>query len=329
MEESNRVPETEKVSIITGANSGIGFYTARNLLRKGYRVILACRDQEKCLQAAEKLTNEKDPEIPSNAKAECMSLDLSSLKSVRHFVAEFKKRKLPLHVLICNAGIYCPPFSLTQDGFESQFQVNYLSHFLLTQLLLDKLKASAPARIINVSSRAHARGTTLDFDDLQSKKNYNRFTAYGRSKLMQILSTYALQRKLDGTGVTVNALHPGVVNTGLWHHLPLPLQWVANGMGPLFFKTPEQGAETSTWAATSEDLEGVGGKYFVDCAAVESSAYSYDEQAARQLWEESVRLLHEAGGENAEEEEDEEGEGEGEEEQEQKEDQQHKENVVI
>lgn len=215
----------------------------------------------------------------------------ASVQSVRDFASAFLAKGVQLHVLINNAGVYCPPYGETKDGFENQFGVNYLSHFLLTHLLLDKLKESAPARIINVSSVAHSMAN-LDFDDLQTKEHPgSRFIAYSRSKLAQVMHAFKLQRLLDGTGVTISALHPGVVNTALWRELWGPIKYMVYGVGALFLKSPAQGAATTVWAATEDTLEGVGGKYYADRREATPSRQACDVEAQEKLWRVSLQLV--------------------------------------
>jgi NAD(P)-dependent dehydrogenase (short-subunit alcohol dehydrogenase family) len=193
-----------------------------------------------------------------------------------------------LHVLINNAGVIPQRREVTADGFEMQFAVNHLAYFLLTNLLLPQLEASAPSRILNVSSGAHAHAM-LDFDDLQAERGYQSKQVYSRSKLANILFTYELSRRLQGSGVTVNCLNPGVVATGmLADYMGIPR--TETGSGSTFGAKPEQGAETSIYLASSPDVESVTGKYFEQKQPVASSRPSYDEAAARRLWEISERL---------------------------------------
>uniref|UniRef100_A0AC11B0V2 Retinol dehydrogenase 13 n=1 Tax=Ovis aries TaxID=9940 RepID=A0AC11B0V2_SHEEP len=202
-----------KTVIVTGANTGIGKQTALELAKRGGNIILACRDMEKCEAAAKEIRGET-----LNHRVNARHLDLASLKSIREFAAQVTEEEEHVHILINNAAVMRCPHWTTEDGFEMQLGVNYLGHFLLTNLLLDKLKASAPSRIINVSSLAHVAGH-IDFEDLNwEKKNYDTKAAYCQSKLAVVLSTKELSRRLQGTGVTVNALHPGVARTELGRH---------------------------------------------------------------------------------------------------------------
>uniref|UniRef100_A0AAA9SEN4 Retinol dehydrogenase 13 n=1 Tax=Bos taurus TaxID=9913 RepID=A0AAA9SEN4_BOVIN len=202
-----------KTVIVTGANTGIGKQTALELAKRGGNIILACRDMEKCEAAAKEIRGET-----LNHRVNARHLDLASLKSIREFAAKVTEEEEHVHILINNAAVMRCPHWTTEDGFEMQLGVNYLGHFLLTNLLLDKLKASAPSRIINVSSLAHVAGH-IDFEDLNwEKRKYDTKAAYCQSKLAVVVSTKELSRRLQGTGVTVNALHPGVARTELGRH---------------------------------------------------------------------------------------------------------------
>lgn len=267
--------------IVTGASSGIGKATARGLLRLGATVVLACRG----IQKGEDARAEIARGIP-DPKAEVMRLDLASLESVRAFARDFTSRYPRLDVLLNNAGVFTRGRSLTVDGLETQFQVNYLSQFLLTHLLLDTLKASAPSRIVNIASQAH-QSARMDFEDLQGERRYSGFEAYNRSKLALVLFTHELARRLEGTGVTVNCVHPGVIRTSLGKgEYPRGFDVIR-----LFLKRPEKGAETSLYVATSPALEGVTGKYFAKSAEVRFSPASYDTALARRLWDATAAIV--------------------------------------
>lgn len=209
---------TGKVVIITGANTGIGKETAIDLASRGAKIYLACRDTFRCEEARKDIIERTGTDDLYNR-----ILDLSSLSSVRNFVKEFLEEETKLDILICNAGIMNVPKSLTTDGFELQFGVNHLGHFLLTNLLLDSLKKATPSRIVVVSSHAYLRGN-IKKEDLNSEVSYGGLSAYCQSKLANILFTRHLSKKLEGTGVTVNALHPGVVKTELGRHIPFVLR---------------------------------------------------------------------------------------------------------
>jgi NAD(P)-dependent dehydrogenase (short-subunit alcohol dehydrogenase family) len=264
-----------KICLITGANSGIGKATALGLAKKNANVVMLCRNRERG-ETAQKEIIEKT----GNREVDLFLCDLSSLDSIRNFVNEFKTKYQNLHVLINNAGVMLSKRDLSTDGFEMNFAINHLAPFLLTNLLLHLLTKSAPSRIINVSSAAHKYGK-IDFEDLQGEKRKSRFMGlYGSSKLALMLVSYELSRRLEGTGVTLNTLHPGVVNTQLGMDRSKPRKGIARR----FFKTPEKGAETSIYLASSPEVEGVTGKYFINKEVRESSEESYDEQNAKKLW---------------------------------------------
>ncbi|XP_015268799.1 PREDICTED: retinol dehydrogenase 12 [Gekko japonicus] len=272
-----------KVAVITGGSTGIGKETAKDLARRGARIILACRDMAKGEAAACEIQTST-----GNQQVIVKKLDLADTKSIREFAENFLKEENELHILINNAGVMMCPYSKTADGFEMHMGVNHLGHFLLTFLLLERLKQSAPARIVNVSSLAH-HGGKIRFHDLQSEKSYNRTLAYCHSKLANILFTRELAKRLQGTGVTVNALHPGSVQTELTRHVPLvDIIWRKI---TFFLKTPQEGAQTSVYCAVAEELESVSGKYFSDCQPAYVSAQGRNEETAKQLWKVSCELL--------------------------------------
>jgi len=270
-----------KICIITGANSGIGKVTAIGLAKMNATIIMMCRSKERGEEAQKEII-----ELTGNKKVDLFLCDLSSQESIRKFVSEFKSKYQKLHVLINNAGVMLSKRIVSVDGLEMNFAVNYLAPFLLTNLLLDVLKKSAPSRIINVSSAAH-RMAKIDFDDLQSEKmKYRLFKIYGASKLALMLFSYELSRKLEGTSVTVNTLHPGVVNTNLGQDQSS----FSKGFAKLFFKKPEKGAETSIYLASSQEVEGITGKYFAKKQQKQSSEESYNEDYAERLWELSTEM---------------------------------------
>jgi NAD(P)-dependent dehydrogenase (short-subunit alcohol dehydrogenase family) len=272
-----------KVCLITGATSGIGEVTARELARMGCSVVITARDQRKAEIAVNKLRAES-----GSLKIDGLVADLSSQDQVRNLAAEFKRQHNRLDVLINNAGAIYLRRYLSQDGIEMTFAVNHLAPFLLTNLLLEMVIDSTPARIINVASNSH-KDREIDFDDLESQGSYGFMRAYGKSKLANIMFTYELDRRLAGSGVTVNAVHPGFVGTNMGANngwlvklfLPLTSLWALS---------PEEGAETSVFLASSPEVEGVSGKYFYQKKAVPSSPCSLDEEKARQLWEVSAEM---------------------------------------
>ncbi|XP_034129783.1 retinol dehydrogenase 12 isoform X2 [Drosophila guanche] len=274
--------ETEKVIIVTGSNSGIGKETVRELAKRGATVYMACRDMKKCEEAREEIVLET-----KNKYVYCRECDLASLDSIRNFVAAFKREQKTLNVLINNAGVMRCPRSHTKDGFEMQLGVNHMGHFLLTTLLLDLLKISAPSRIVNVSSLAHTRGE-INTGDLNSDKSYDEGRAYSQSKLANVLFTRELAKRLAGSGVTANALHPGVVDTELFRHMSFFSNFFAGlFVKPLFWpfvKTARNGAQTSLYAALDPDLEQVSGEYFSDCQPKDVAPAATDTQTGKWLW---------------------------------------------
>jgi NAD(P)-dependent dehydrogenase (short-subunit alcohol dehydrogenase family) len=250
----------------------------------GATVVMVCRHRP----TGEAVRAEIDAESP-NAQTDLLVANLAELSEVRRLASEFKQRYTQLHVLINNAGAIHGERQVTSDGLEVAFAANYLAPFLLTDLLLDVLKSSAPARIVNVSSAGHTRGS-IDFADLQGQQ-YRFLKAYNQSKLAQIYFTYELAERLAGTGVTVNALHPGLVSS----HFNQGTRGLAHLLGEIvyFFRgiSAEQGAQTTLYLATSPDVEGVSGKYFVQCKQTPSSRRSYDLAVRQRLWKVSQELL--------------------------------------
>jgi NAD(P)-dependent dehydrogenase (short-subunit alcohol dehydrogenase family) len=276
-------PMQGKTCMITGASDGIGKATAFALAQLGAEVIVVGRNREKCDTAVAHIQQQT-----GNPAVKTMLADLSELAQVRRLALDFKREHAHLHILVNNAGVLPLFRRLSADGYELAFAVNHLAHFLLTHLLLDTLRASAPARIVNVSSRSHRR-VPMDFDDLQSEKRFSPGSVYGRSKLANVLFTYELARRLEGSGVTVNAVHPGFVRT----NMAADNGWFVRMMLPLIHLnslTPEQGAATSIYLASSPEVEGVTGKYFARCKSIRTSRASYDRQSAARLWQESLKL---------------------------------------
>ncbi|XP_078593062.1 retinol dehydrogenase 12-like [Branchiostoma floridae x Branchiostoma japonicum] len=282
-----------KTAIITGSNTGLGKETARDLARRGARVILACRDVTKAEAAAEDIRK-----TTGNGNVLVRKLDLASLASVREFAAGINDNETRLDLLINNAGIMMCPQWKTEDGFEMQFGTNHLGHFLLTNLLLDKLKKSAPSRVVTVSSMGHQFIKKMHFDDLNMENNYKSMKAYSQSKLANILFTRELAKRLEGTGVTCYSVHPGGVRTelgrymtdtyGLWLILLRPI------ISPLMYvvgKSSVQGAQTSLHCALQEGLESKSGLYFSDCAEKDPSPAGQDDEAAKRLWEVSEEMV--------------------------------------
>ncbi|XP_043082349.1 retinol dehydrogenase 12 isoform X2 [Puntigrus tetrazona] len=274
----------DKTIIITGANTGIGKETARDLAKRGARVILACRDLEKAEAARKELIEDS-----GNRNIVANKLDLSNTKSVRDFAELVNKEEKRVDILINNAGIMMCPYSKTADGFEMQFGVNHLGHFLLTYLLLDLLKKSSPSRIINVASVAHTWGS-IHLDDINSEKGYSPRRAYGQSKLANILCTRSLAKRLQGSGVTVYSLHPGVVQSELFRNLSKPVQIAVKVFSP-FTKSTVQGAQTTIYCAVEPKLDNESGGYYSDCAPAQCSREALDDEMAQKLWELSCQML--------------------------------------
>ena len=271
-----------KVCMVTGAASGIGAATAQMVAQRGATVVLVGLNATKGVTTVDQIKRQT-----GNSAVEFMRVDLSAQKEVRQLAQQFTSRYRRLDVLVNNAGALFGKRQESVDGIEMTFALNYLGYFLLTNLLLDALKASAPARIVNTSSRSHARAR-INFDDLESRKNYRGLPAYAHSKLAIVLFTYELARRLEGTGVTANALHPGIVATNFAMQGGGSMGLIVRLFRP-FFVGPEQGAQTGVYLATSPEVEGVTGKYFVNRKAVPSSPASYDTTIASRLWEVSEK----------------------------------------
>ncbi|XP_007940499.1 retinol dehydrogenase 11 [Orycteropus afer afer] len=272
-----------KVAVVTGANTGIGKETATELAQRGARVYLACRDVQKAELVAREIQTKT-----GNQQVFVRKLDLADTKSIRAFVQDFSVEEKQLHILINNAGVMMCPYSKTADGFEMHMGVNHLGHFLLTHLLLEKLKESAPSRVVNVSSLAHYLGR-IHFHNLQGERYYNAGLAYCHSKLANILFTQELARRLKGSGVTTYSVHPGTVKSELTRHSSFMtwMWWLFSS----FLKTPQQGAQTSLYCALTEGLENLSGKHFSDCQLAWVSAQARNEVIARRLWDVSCDLL--------------------------------------
>src|SRR3990170_70761 len=273
-----------RVCLVTGATAGIGAVSARELARMGATVVGVGRNPDKCATVGERVKSET-----GNPQVEFLSADLSSQAQVRRLAEAFKQKYDRLEVLVNNAGAYYLTRQECVDGIELTFALNHLGYFLLTNLLLDLIKASAPARIVNVSSNAH-QSARMDFASLKGGGFYNSWAAYSQSKLANLLFTYELARRLEGTGVTVNALHPGFVASSFAHNNGWLVAWGTKVAQKLAGRTPEEGARTVIYLASSPAVEGVSGKYFIDEKAVASSPASYDETIAKRLWEVSEQM---------------------------------------
>ncbi len=272
-----------KVCLVTGATSGIGRVTARELAQMDATVVAVGRNRQKGEETVAEIKRRS-----ANDKVEFMQADLSSQESIRDLARTFTDKYDQLQVLVNNAGGVFSKRETTVDGLEMTFALDHLAYFLLTTLLLPVLERSAPARIINVSSGAQGTGK-IDFDDLQGAKRYSGWRAYSQAKLANVLFTYELARRLQGTGVTANCLHPGFVATGFAQNNSGALQALIKA-GQVFAISPEKGAETSVFLASSPLVEGVSGKYFANKKEKKSAKQSYDESAARRLWDVSAQL---------------------------------------
>lgn len=268
----------QQVCIVTGANTGIGRVTAHELAARGAHVFLAGRSAEKTAPVVEAIR-----QGTGNTRVEYLPLDLADLGSVRRAAADFLARDLPLHVLINNAGL-AGARGLTADGFELAFGTNHLGHFLFTTLLLDRLKASAPARVVTVSSRMHYKAPGIDWEAVRKPTRTTTGTfEYGVSKLANVLFSNELARRLEGTGVTTYALHPGVIASDVWRRVP----WGFRGLIKLFMKSPEDGARTSLWCATDPSLAEQTGRYYDECKERRPSRLAQDPALAGELWQRS------------------------------------------
>ena len=289
-----------KVVLITGATSGIGVETARALATTHAHTIITARDMNKGAQVVEDIKK-----TTGNNNVEVMHLDLTSLKSVREFVDTFRARNLPIHLLICNAGIMACPYEKTVDGYESQFAVNHLAHFLLVTSLIPELKAGQPSRVIMVSSLANKRHG-INWDDVHWEKNYDKWSAYGQSKTANILFAKQFDKLYASEGIHAYSLHPGGIITNLQKHIPMEeriaLGWYHED-GSLMdrFKNVEQGASTTVYAALAPELDHHGGEYLEDCAISKGlnlektfwgmGPHSLDMEGAERLWKLSEQMV--------------------------------------
>lgn len=290
MNDKAKGPLAGKVCLITGANTGIGRATAVEIARRGAQVFVACRSVEKGNEAVALVKRES-----GNEAVELLKLDLGSLASVRQAAAAFLARDLPLDLLINNAGV-AGQRGLTADGFELHFGTNHLGHFLLTELLLDRVKAAGTARIVHVSSKAHYDAPGIDFDILRrSTKSITGLPEYAVSKLANVLFSAELARRLAGTGVTSYALHPGVVASDAWRRIPWPFRSLVTWR----MLSNEQGAETSIHCATSEQAGKETGLYYDHSRVKEPSKPGQDTALAKQLWDRSVGWTREGAASGA------------------------------
>lgn len=273
----------KRIALVTGANAGIGRETVRGLVRAGMHVVMVCRDRKRGEEAFADVQQDTGRD-----NLTLMLADLASQSSLRELAERFLTQFSALHVLINNAAMICSERELTEDGIERQLAVNHLAPFLLTSLLLDTLKQSAPARIINVSSQMHQK-VGMDFENLQGEKHYHPRSIYAQTKLANVLFTKELARRLEGTGVTVNALHPGTVATGLFGRflgLPRWLRFLSDWYGV----SPEKGAETSLYLATSPEVASITGEYFRNCQPFPCNPLAKHKSLATKLWDISAKL---------------------------------------
>lgn len=286
---------TNLTAIITGGASGIGLETSRVLALRGVHVIIGARNLKAANEAKKTVLTEDE-----TARVDVLELDLCSIKSIREFADNFIALNLPLNILINNAGIMFCPFHLSQDGIEAQFATNHIGHFLLTNLLLDKMKNTAKAtgiqgRIVNLSSIAHSHcyKNGIRFDKISEKSGYNDKRAYGQSKLANILHANELSRRLqeEGVNITVNSVHPGLIMTPLFKHTAVLMKFL-KFFSFFLWKDVPQGAATTCYVALHSSLKGVTGKYYVDCNEMAPSSYARDEDLARELWDFSNKLIN-------------------------------------
>ncbi|MCA9519498.1 MAG: SDR family oxidoreductase [Myxococcales bacterium] len=269
-----------KTIVVTGANSGIGKATASGLAKQGHRVVMVCRSREKGEEARNEIRDSG-----AGGQLELEVCDLASQAEVRGLAARLSESYPSIDVLLNNAAVMPTSRQLSLDGIEMQLAVNHLAPFMLSQLLLDALKRADTARIVTVSSKVHHRGA-IDFDDLQFERGYSTMRAYAASKLANVLFTFELARRLKGTTVSANCLHPGVIATNLARDWGV----VVSFLWKTFTKNADKGARTSIYLATSSEVEGVSGRYYDDCREARTSTIARDAEVARRLWDRSVEL---------------------------------------
>jgi NAD(P)-dependent dehydrogenase (short-subunit alcohol dehydrogenase family) len=269
--------EREKIVLITGATGGIGQAVAQGLAKSGATLVILARSPTRGEATRRAL------EASGGGKVELLAADLASLRSVRQAAEAFKAQHSQLSLLVNSAAVYQPERELTEDGLEKMFATNHLGPFLLTNLLLPLLQAGAPGRILNLTAPSTVR---LDFDDLQGSQRFRSLSAFGATKMANLLFTFALARRLTGSGVTANAIHPGVVKTGLMSRAPAPLRWLTGLTGA----PPERAAEAIVQVATGPEFAGQTGCFFHQAKEIQASPYAYDEAVQERLWAESARL---------------------------------------
>ena len=279
-----------KTVIVTGANTGIGLDTALSFAGRGAKVIIACKNYKSGLKALKYIRD-----LSENRFVEFRKVDLSSFDSIREFAKEFNAEEERLDILVNNAGVLtAAKRQVTKDGHEEMFQVNHLGPFLLTNLLLEKMKKSSPSRIVNVSCGIHKKSKGLNFTDLEMKEKFGRFKQFAQTKLANLLFTHELSKELEGTNITANSVNPGYVLSDAYRNVGI-LHWkiaklILYPFMFVFWKSTRQGAQTSIRVAVDPALEKVTGKYFEDCLECDVSPFGKDDGAAKKLWEISERL---------------------------------------
>lgn len=276
---------SNRIALVTGATAGIGKETARGIAETGATVVLVARNKAKGEAVARELKNST-----KNERIDLLTADLSSLSEIRRCADEFKAKYDRLEILVNNAGAIFDQREATADGLEMTFALNHISYFLLTNLLLDVIKQNSPARIVSVSSKAHSFGK-IEFNNLQSEKKFSKLGSYANSKLMNVLFTYELARRLKDTNVTANCLNPGAVASDFGKDLSGLFSLFVKLGRKTFFISPKKGAETSIYLATSPEIEGVTGKYFDEKKAVPSLEISSDESLQKRLWKISEEIV--------------------------------------
>jgi retinol dehydrogenase-12 len=274
----------DRICVVTGATHGVGLATARALAARCATVVVHGRDAARARSVAADISR-----ASGNPDVRFVQADFAQLAQVRRLARELHEQLPAVHVLINNAAVMPAAPARSADGYDLAFAVNHLAPFLLTSLLLPKLRQSAPARVVVVASNAHRRAR-LDFNDLMNEQVTGLWPAYQRSKLANLLFTRALARRLAGSGVTVNALHPGVIRSQLFREAPAPLRLLLTLFGRILLRSPEHGARTSVYLALSPELAGQSGGYYQDCRRVTPSIAAQNDADAERLWQESARL---------------------------------------
>lgn len=283
-----------KTAVITGCNSGIGKYTALDLYTRGARVVMLCRDIKKAEEAAEFIKNKYNLSEELAGQLVIRHIDLASLSSVRNCAKQILLEEQFIHILINNAGIFGASNTVSEDGHDITFATNHLGPFLLTLLLLPRILESAPARIINVSSKMHMFSSSNDFGQANTSRPFSSCFSYCQSKLANILFTKELARRLEGTKVSVYCLHPGVIDTEIGRSFDFAffwgVKWIFNNILNKFLNIPEEGAQTSIYCAVEESIANESGKYYEDCQELAPSSTAEDPELAKKLWDISIEM---------------------------------------